>query len=162
MILSPTANGIYAIIVCRTLFLESGHILSGFLYRLAVKGGVHRLETFERRSQLWEKLRRRKYDKIENLAIEFGVSERTIRRDIQVLSLQKPIYTLQGRYGGVYVIGEAASLRYYDDKETSILLKLHASILKSEPCILTEDEIRIFEKLISDISFNASGVHKNK
>jgi len=42
-----------------------------------------------------------------NLAFEFGVSERTIRRDIDALSLVAPIYTQAGRYGGgVYILSD--------------------------------------------------------
>lgn len=37
--------------------------------------------------------------------MEFEVSERTISRDIEELSLTKPIYTKSGRYGGgVYIL----------------------------------------------------------
>ena len=47
---------------------------------------------------------RRRSETIRNLAFEFEVSERTIRRDIDILSLNEPIYTQVGRYGGgVYV-----------------------------------------------------------
>ena len=49
---------------------------------------------------------RRRYEKTKNLAYEFGVSERTVRRDIDVISLSAPIYTKSGRYGGgIYVTG---------------------------------------------------------
>ena len=59
----------------------------------------------ERRNSLLKALHRRGHDTIQNLAIEFDVSERTIRRDITELSLYEPIYTMPGRYGGgVYVL----------------------------------------------------------
>ena len=59
----------------------------------------------ERRNAIIQALGRRRYDKISNLASEFGVSERTIRRDIEILSLTEPIRTEAGRYsGGVYVL----------------------------------------------------------
>lgn len=35
-----------------------------------------------------------------NLAFEFGVSIRTIRNDIDTLSLSYPLETVRGRYGG--------------------------------------------------------------
>ena len=60
--------------------------------------------TAERRSEIMKLLCRRRSETIRNLAFEFEVSERTIRRDIEILSLNEPIYTQVGRYGGgVYV-----------------------------------------------------------
>lgn len=54
----------------------------------------------ERREAIIQALNARRFDKVENLAAEFGVSERTIRADIEVLSCHYPIYTKKGRYGG--------------------------------------------------------------
>ena len=54
----------------------------------------------ERRQRLLEVLCQRRQDTVENLASEFGVSERTIRRDIGELTLQYPIETKCGRHGG--------------------------------------------------------------
>ncbi len=42
----------------------------------------------------------RRYDTAENLAAEFGVSERTVRRDIGELTLRFPLETVRGRHGG--------------------------------------------------------------
>lgn len=67
----------------------------------------------ERRNAMMQVLGRRRYDKVANLALEFGVSERTIRRDIEILSLTEPIRTEAGRYGGgVYVLDS-----YYRSKK---------------------------------------------
>lgn len=58
----------------------------------------------ERREQILLILVERKFEKIENLAFEFSVNEKTIRRDILELSLSYPIYTKTGRYdSGVYI-----------------------------------------------------------
>ena len=51
------------------------------------------MKATERRQKLLETLCRHRHDKIDNLAFEFCVSERTIRRDIQELSQSYPIYT---------------------------------------------------------------------
>ena len=37
---------------------------------------------------------------MDNLASEFGVSEKTIRRDVEELMCSYPIETIRGRYGG--------------------------------------------------------------
>ena len=56
--------------------------------------------TAERRNEIMRILCRRRHESISNLADEFGVSTRTILRDIEVLSIKEPIYTQCGRYGG--------------------------------------------------------------
>ena len=62
------------------------------------------MTALERREQILLILVERKFEKVENLAFEFSVNERTIRRDIVELSLSYPIYTKAGRYeSGVYI-----------------------------------------------------------
>lgn len=48
------------------------------------------MKALERRQALIETLCKRRHDKVCNLAFEFGVNERTIRRDIEQLSLSFP------------------------------------------------------------------------
>ncbi len=58
-----------------------------------------------RRQKILQKLWLQQNASIASLANDFGVSERTIQRDIATLSLEHPIYTEQGRYsGGVYLL----------------------------------------------------------
>lgn len=57
----------------------------------------------ERRNAILETLCVRRFENINNLAFEFGVTARTIRNDIFALSLEYPIYTVQGNGGGIYV-----------------------------------------------------------
>lgn len=52
----------------------------------------------ERRNALLEILSMRRFETLENLAFEFGVSKRTIRYDIEILSLTYPIYTVQWQW----------------------------------------------------------------
>lgn len=54
----------------------------------------------ERREAILKVLCQRRQDTIENLAFEFGVSVRTIKYDIEELTLAHPIETVRGRYGG--------------------------------------------------------------
>ncbi len=59
----------------------------------------------ERRRKILTALKLRGFDTTANLATEFGVSERTIRRDIEALALYEPIYTKSGRYyGGIFLV----------------------------------------------------------
>lgn len=57
----------------------------------------------ERRNAILEVLCLRRFETVENLAFEFGVTGRTIRNDILMLSLEYPIYTTQGNGGGIHV-----------------------------------------------------------
>lgn len=43
----------------------------------------------------------RRYDTVPHLAVEFSVSERTILRDIMLLTLSYPVETVRGCRGGV-------------------------------------------------------------
>lgn len=76
----------------------------------------------ERRRAIIEALCQRRYDTRENLASEFGVSKRTIENDILVLSLEYPIYTLQGNGGGIYVEdGYRLDRKYLSDEQSELL-----------------------------------------
>lgn len=57
----------------------------------------------KRQRQILEKLCQRRHDTCANLALEFGVSERTIMRDVQELMLEYPLYTSRGKHGGIRV-----------------------------------------------------------
>ena len=54
----------------------------------------------ERRELIMATLRRQHKAKISNLAAAFDCSERTILRDIEILSKSFPLITKHGRYGG--------------------------------------------------------------
>ena len=66
---------------------------------MEVKGGEC-VRMNDRQQQLISLLCQRRSDSIQNLAMELGVCERTIRRDIEELTLTYPIETVRGRYGG--------------------------------------------------------------
>ena len=87
------------------------------------------MDTVERRGELVKTLCRRRYERVENLAADFGVSERTIRRDIEALSRTVPIYTQSGRYGGGVYVAEGFTMdrMYMTDRELRVLHKLAES-----------------------------------
>lgn len=58
------------------------------------------MDAVERRQQILELLCQRRKDTMQNLAAELGVSERTIRRDVEILTRSYPLETVCGRYGG--------------------------------------------------------------
>lgn len=87
---------------------------------------MKKLGAAERRKEIMIALCRRRHDTVNNLAFEFGVSARTIRRDIEALSLKEPIYTRTGRYGGgIYVTdGYYIDRMYMSDEESKVLVKI--------------------------------------
>ena len=79
----------------------------------------------ERRRQILDKLCARRYDTRENLATEFNVTMRTIERDILTLSLEYPIYTVQGNGGGIYVEEwYRQDGKYLTDEQSALLEEL--------------------------------------
>lgn len=103
--------------------------------------------TAERRSEIMKLLCRRRSETIRNLAFEFEVSERTIRRDIEILSLNEPIYTQAGRYGGGVYVEEGYSMArmYMSDEELGVLRKLADIADKHE---LSDAERKILHSVI--------------
>lgn len=61
------------------------------------------MTTNERRRAIVLALCRRKKEMLGNFAFEFGVSKRTIETDIMFLSNAEPVYTEQGRGGGICI-----------------------------------------------------------
>ncbi len=114
------------------------------------KKGGSKNGTAERRTEIMRILCRRRHETISNLAEEFGVSTRTILRDIEVLSVMEPIYTQCGRYGGgVYVTNNyALSRMYMTDRELSVLHKVAYFAENKSICNLNEDEFNLLKTII--------------
>lgn len=106
--------------------------------------------TAERRTEIMRILCQRRHETISKLATEFGVSLRTIQRDIETLSITEPIYTQSGRYdGGVYVMENfEMGRRYMLDSELSVLYKLISFAENKSVCDLNNDELKILKQII--------------
>lgn len=80
----------------------------------------------ERREVILNVLCKRRQDTVENLAHEFGVSVRTIKYDIEELTLAHPIETVRGRYGGGVKVAEGYYLgrKYLKPSQQELLKKL--------------------------------------
>ena len=107
--------------------------------------------TAERRAEIMRTLCRRRHETISRLAEEFGVSARTIQRDVEILSMTEPIYTMCGRYdGGVYVMDNFEMSRMYmKDSELSVLQKLESFADNRASCNLDKDELIMLKRIIS-------------
>lgn len=108
----------------------------------------------ERRAALIKIICRRGHETIPNLAREFGTSERTILRDIEVLSLTEPIYTKTGRYlGGVYIMnGYSPYKLYLKDNEINLIRKIVEEAERDGVCHLEESDIVIAKNLLTTYS----------
>jgi len=111
--------------------------------------------TAERRRMIMRVLCRRGHDTIANLAAEFGVSERTIRRDIETLSLSEPVYTQQWRYGGgVYVVnGHRLDQQYMNAMQTKVIEKVICLSRGRQQYMLQDEEIRALQSLLETFAY---------
>ena len=74
--------------------------------------------TAERRQMILQALCERRSELAENLAVEFGVTTRTIYNDIEILAYSYPIYTVQGIGGGIYVVdGFRLGMKYLTENQ---------------------------------------------
>lgn len=110
--------------------------------------------TNERRNAILKALCRRRYETIGNLATEFEVSERTIRRDIEILSYTEPIYTQSGRHaGGVYVVdGYHMDRMYMSEEEIELLQKIKNAANTKNLDFLLPGEEKTLERMICSYS----------
>lgn len=106
--------------------------------------------TVERRLHLMKILCQRRCETMSNLAIELGVSKRTIQRDMDEISPILPIYIKCGRYeGGVYVMdGYCIDRMYMSEKELALLNKIKDHSLTDQNNSLENEEIKMLKQLI--------------
>ena len=88
------------------------------------------MDAVERRQQILELLCQRRKDIMRNLAAELGVSERTIRRDVEILTRSYPLETVCGRYGGGVRVADWYHLdrQRMSPKQTALLRRLAADL----------------------------------
>lgn len=95
------------------------------------------MTTIERRQAILETLCRRRHDTRENLAFEFGVSKRTIEYDVQALSTYYPVYTEQGKNGGVFIEKWFKfGMVYMTAEQTELLRRLNETLPEQDRKIM--------------------------
>ena len=111
--------------------------------------------TAERRLVIMKLLCKRRYETMVNLSEEFGVSVRTIQRDIDELTFLVPLYVKSGRYGGgVYVDKDYTMDRMYmTTNEINLLIKVR----KMTSDKLSKSENTLFDQIIKAYSKNKAG-----
>ena len=101
--------------------------------------------TTERRQNILEYIDERRRVNIRDIADEFGISERTARTDVLILSCSYPIYTAQGHGGGVAAAdGWYLSRRYLKEEQETLLRSLMPS--------LSPDDGRIMRQILDSFA----------
>ena len=102
----------------------------------------------ERRQEIMETLCHRWQETMANLAFEFGVSVRTIRNDIDTLSLSYPLETVRGRYGGGVKVmnGFYMNRKYLKPEQRDLLERLGAQ--------LSGKDLAIMNSIFNDFALN--------
>lgn len=110
------------------------------------------MDTFTRRSNILSILIERGHETINNLADEFHVSSKTIRRDVEILSLNHPITTKAGRYyGGIYYDSRMRTSRNsLKQPQIKLLNKMLASGRNQRPIMITAEDMNTIQSIFND------------
>lgn len=100
----------------------------------------------ERRIAILEYLCECRHTTRERLMTEFGVSNRTIERDLLLLSCSYPIYTVQGVGGGVFIEeGFKLGMKYLTETQSQLLERLTGGLKGADKQIM-ESILKTFKK----------------
>ena len=108
--------------------------------------------TAERRLAIYRYLCRRRYAPMSELATEFGVSIRTIQRDIYEVeaSLHLPLTTKAGKYGGgIYILDTYSRERAHGGGEELRVLQKARDLLLGA---LSPEELKVLDGMIESSS----------
>ena len=104
--------------------------------------------TTDRRQMILEHLLDNKHATRKELAEKFGVSTRTIERDVIVLSCSYPIDTQQGGGGGIFIAERyRLGMKYLTEEQARLLDKLSESLVGDELAVM-RSIIKTFRKNI--------------
>lgn len=99
----------------------------------------------ERREEIMKIMIARRQENMTNLARELGVSTRTLRTDIEILTTQYPLETVRGNGGGVHL-----DKSYHPYKNT--LSRQQTEVLQNLLGRATDEERIVLEQLIREHS----------
>ena len=107
----------------------------------------------ERREQVIRILMANEKCTMQDLAQRLGVSVRTIERDVDFLSLTKPIQVDRGRAGGVYIMNrKGIYLPMMREEEVALLKKIISDTEQNGACRLTLEDIHMLKTMICQYS----------
>ena len=100
----------------------------------------------ERRNNIYAELRAQRHLTINYLAEKYSVNEKTIRRDIDELTLTYPIETVRGRYGGGIKLAD-----WYHPMQSTLSPKQIALHKKLAPS-LEGDDLVVMNSILSQFT----------
>ena len=124
----------------------SGNEPSALTVTLSITGqdeAVREMSPSERRNEILHLLCERRHETTINLAAEFGVSERTIRADLVVLSCCYPIQTARGRFGGGIYLPD-----WFHMKSHTLSLEQQALLMKIRET-LAGDDLQVMNSILA-------------
>ena len=98
----------------------------------------------ERQREIMRILLGRRFETMQNLAKEIGVSDRTIRRDVLILTTDYPLETVLGKYGGVKLPDWYNPHRNLLSREHQKALLKATETVDKETGILLHEVLRMF------------------
>ena len=117
----------------------------------------------ERRERLVRILTVRGTTSVKELAEELDVCTRTIMRDIDILSTSRPISTVAGKNGGVFVLNTyGKNYGKMCEYELSLLKKIIDNCEKNTSCTLMPSEIRMLKDIVTFYSESDNKKGKRK
>ena len=100
----------------------------------------------ERRNNIYAELRAQRHLTVDYLAEKYAVSAKTIRRDIDELTLTNPIETVRGRYGGGVKLAD-----WYHPMQ-STLSPTQIALLKKLAPSLEGDDLVVMNSILSQFT----------
>ena len=100
----------------------------------------------ERRSEILHLLCKRRHETAINLSAELGVSERTIRADLVILSCYYPIQVVRGRFGG------GIHLPYWFHMESRTLSSKQQVLLMKVRKTLSGDDLQVMNSILAQFA----------
>ena len=100
----------------------------------------------ERRSEILHLLCKRRHETAINLSAELGVSERTIRADLVILSCSYPIQVVRGRFGGGIHLADWFHMesRTLSSKQQVLLMKVRKT--------LSGDDLQVMNSILAQFA----------
>ena len=100
----------------------------------------------ERRNNIYAELRAQRHLTIDYRAEKYSVNEKTIRRDIDELTLTYPIETVRGRYGGGVKLSD-----WYHPTRTTLCSEQVALLKKLAPS-LQGDDLAVLNSILTQFA----------
>lgn len=117
----------------------------------------------ERRERLIRILMLRGKASLAELANELEVSERTVMRDVDLMSTSRPIFSLPGKGGGIFLVDTYSIYPHALQKsEAALLQKIISEAEQTSVCRLEYPEIKILKDILEFYSSKRNMKGKRK